>query len=667
MCGICGIIYDDDRQRVDLGVLHAMTACMSHRGPDDEGTYVAPDGGAALGHRRLAIIDPAGGKQPLLNETGGIALAANGEIYNFQTLRNELQQSGHRFATRTDSEVILHLYEEHGVDCVSQLRGMFAFALWDDTAKKLLLARDRLGQKPLFWHWDGQVLVFASSIESILKFPGITREIDPAAVDLFLAYQYIPPPRTIFKGINKLPPGNILSFENQSGNARPVVSEYWRPRMQIAEGRSIDDWCGELRERLTESVRLRLVSDVPLGAFLSGGIDSSIVTGLMAKLTNEPVKTFSIGFADRRYDETSYAADVAKHFHTDHRQQTVEPQALVGARHCPCPTVRGGDSAPPLQVLPKLVRHFGEPFGDSSVIPTFYLSEATRRHVKVALTGDGGDELFIGYPRYTAMKLARLLNSLPLVGRVAASGIWQRLPVSVEQKTLLRRLKKFSGELRLPPARRYFNWIAIFTDEQRRNLYESDFAEGVAAAFENPPDDGEIDYRHAGAFDRLLKGFESAGISDDCGAAAYADLLTYLPGDILAKVDTAAMSVGLEPRSPLLDHQFVEFVLTIPPELKLRGFTGKYLLKRAFRDMLPPQTISRRKMGFGVPISSWFRRELADYIRRVLLEPRALARKRFKSDVVRELVESHIAGRADNGYQIWNLLVLELWEREFME
>jgi len=524
---------------------------------------------------------------------------------------------------------------------------MFAFALWDDTSKKLLLARDRLGQKPLFWHWNGQVLLFGSTIESILQFPGIAREIDPAAVDLFLAYQYIPPPRTIFKGINKLPPGHLLLFGNTFGSVRPVVSEYWRPRIQIAEGRSIDDWCGELRERLTEAVRLRLVSDVPLGAFLSGGIDSSIVTGLMAKLTDEPVKTFSIGFADRRYDETSYAADVAKHFHTEHRQHTVEPQAL--------------------EVLPKLVRHFGEPFGDSSVIPTFYLSEATRRHVKVALTGDGGDELFVGYPRYKAMKLARLLRSLPLIGRAAASGIWQRLPVSVEQKTLLRRLKKFSGELRLPPARRYFNWIAIFNDEQRRNLYEPEFAEAVDAAFDTPLQCRGLNVQHADAFDFLLKSFEAAGTGDDCGATAYADLLTYLPCDILAKVDTAAMSVGLEPRSPFLDHHFVEFTLTIPPQLKLRHFTGKYLLKRAFRDMLPPQIISRNKMGFGVPISSWFRRDLADYVRRILLEPRALARKRFKPDVLRELVESHIAGRADNGYQIWNLLVLELWQREFME
>jgi len=629
MCGICGILYEGDDNRVDPALLESMSLCLKHRGPDDSGIYVSPDGKVGLGHRRLSIIDLAGGHQPMANEDGSVRIVFNGEIYNFPELRRRLIESGHRFATNSDTEVIVHLYEEHGDDCVQHLRGMFAFAIWDERRSRLLLARDRLGKKPLCWHHRDGRFIFASGIEPIVMHPGVSRAVSDAAIDLFLAYQYVPHPHTIFQDVHKLPPGHLLICEK----GRASVRRYWQPELKIDGPRSVDDWCEELRARLTDAVRMRLISDVPLGAFLSGGIDSTIVVGLMAKLMKEPVKTFSIGFADRRYDERSYARMAAERFGTDHREFVVEPDAL--------------------KTLPHLVHHFNEPFGDSSAIPTFHLARVTRDHVTVALTGDAGDELFLGYERYAATRLAALADKLGPLGGPLRARLWSRLPASVEQKTRLRKLRKFAATLAYPPAERYYRIIAIFNDEEKQELYEPEFAERVG---------------RGASLDFLAGIYDAAGTDDPVAAVAYADLSSYLPCDLLTKVDVATMSVGLEARCPFLDHEFVEFALSIPVRLKLKGMSTKHLLKRAFADLLPPEIASRGKMGFGVPISSWFRGELAPYLRGVLCGPgRRPGRGRFRPEAVRKLMEDHIAGRADNGYKLWNLLNLELWEREFVD
>ena len=627
MCGICGVLYEHEGSHVDPALLETMAACLRHRGPDGGGVFVSPSGRVGLAHRRLSIIDLAGGKQPMANEDGSLHVVFNGEIYNFPQLRERLVRSGHTFATNSDTEVILHLYEEHGPDCVKHLRGMFAFGLWDEPRRRLLLARDRLGKKPLCWHHRDGRFIFASGIEPILKHPGVGRAASPHAIDFFLTYQYVPHPLTIFEGIAKLPPGHVLVYEN----GQATVSRYWQPELKIDGGRSVDDWCEELRSRLTDAVRMRLISDVPLGAFLSGGLDSSIVVGLMAKLTAEPVKTFSIGFTNRRYDERSYARIAAERFRTDHREFIVEPDAL--------------------KTLPHLVHHFNEPFGDSSAIPTFHLARVTREHVTVALTGDAGDELFLGYPRYVATRIARTIDRLGPIGRALGSPLWQKLPASVEQKTTMRKLKKFAATLSCPPAERYYRLIAIFNDEEKQHLYEPAF----------------LEMADAGSFGFLDDLYRAAATDDPAAAVAYADLRSYLPCDLLAKVDIATMAAGLEARSPFLDHEFVEFALAIPPCLKMKGLSGKHLLKRAFADLLPPEIIHRRKMGFGVPISSWFRGELAGYVRETLCSPRTLGRGRFRPQCVTRLVEDHVAGRADNAYKIWNLLNLELWEREFID
>jgi len=628
MCGICGIVVEDAAGgAVDAAALERMSLCLHHRGPDDSGVFVSESRRAGLGHRRLSIIDLAGGRQPMANEDGSLRLVFNGEIYNFRELRAELLESGHRFSTNSDTEVILHLYEDEGEQCVARLRGMFAFGLWDEPRRRLLLARDRLGQKPLFWHQACGRFLFASAIESILQHPGVPRAANAAAIHHFLTFQYVPHPLTAFDGICKLPPGHTLVFENGKADVR----RYWAPELNIVPDRSEADWCGELRERLTEAVRLRLISDVPLGAFLSGGLDSTIIVGLMSKLMNEPVKTFSIGFNERRYDERRYARIAAERFRSDHREFLVEADAL--------------------RTLPHMVRHFGEPFGDSSAIPTFHLSRVTREHITVALTGDAGDELFFGYPRYVATRIASGLDRSRLLRGLAGLKLWQKLPASVEQKTLLRKMKKFASSVGCPPAERYYRLIAIFNDEEKQALYQPGFAEQVQTS----------------SFDLLHELYDAAGCDDPVAAVAFADLLSYLPCDLLTKVDVASMSVGLEARSPFLDHRFVEFALTIPPRLKMRGLGGKYLLKRAFADLVPPQILHRRKMGFGVPISSWFRTELSGYVREILLGPRMLARGRFRRDALERIVEQHVSGQADHGYRIWNLLNLELWEREFID
>ena len=618
-----------------------MVDVLAHRGPDGEGTYCvgaasrreggptdAPVG-VALGHRRLAIIDVAGGRQPMSNEDGSVLIVFHGEIYNFRGLRRRLEAAGHRLQTHSDTETIVHLYEDEGLDFLQHLNGMFALALWDARRRRLVLARDRLGEKPLVYRLEPGRLLFASELKSLLEVPGIHRELDPQSLDAYLTYQYVPHPRTIYRGIHKLPPAHMAVFED----GRLDVRCYWQPDWQAEEDRPAEDYARELRELMTSSVEMRLESDVPLGAFLSGGTDSTIVVGLMQQLNKEPVRTFSIGFPVAEYDETRYARIVAERQGTLHREFRVEPDAI--------------------EVLPKLVWHYDEPFADSSAVPTWYVSQVTREHVTVALTGDGGDELFAGYPRYQAVWLATYFDRLPKWLRcVLAGNFWQRLPASPRQKSLRRRWKRFTEVLGLPPLRRYLEWIAIFGAARRADLY----SDGLLASL---PGADPLEFLAARAAQSSRR--------DPVTSISLTDLTTYLPCDLMTKVDIASMAHGLETRPPFLDHRVVELAARMPLRHKFRSGRGKQVLRAAFADLLPQEIQKRPKMGFGVPLDHWFRGPLAGFAQEVLLDPRTLGRGLFRPEAVRGLVEAHLSGRFDHSYRLWALLVLELWQRRWLD
>ena len=638
MCGITGAVWTRPEKALDPQTLQSMIDVLAHRGPDGEGSYwaelrlqpgQATLPGVALGHRRLAIIDVAGGKQPMANEDGSLWLVFNGEIYNFRDLRRRLEGSGHRFKTRSDTETILHLYEDEGLEFLDHLNGMFALALWDANRRRLILARDRLGEKPLVYRLEPGRLLFASELKSLLQVPSVPRQLEPGAIDAYLTFKYVPHPQTIFRGIAKLPPGHTAIYADE----RLEVRRYWKPDFQAEDDRPARQYAEELRELLSSSVQMRLESDVPLGAFLSGGIDSTIVVGLMQKLSPEPVRTFSIGFPVPEYDETRYARLAADRFGTVHQEFRVDPDAVA--------------------VLPKLVWHYDEPFADNSAVPTWYLSQVTRQHVTVALTGDGGDELFAGYPRYQAAWLAGYFDRLPeLVRRVLAGRFWQRLPASPRQKGIRRRFKRFVEVLNQPPLRRYLEWVAVFTEGRRAELYEDDFLASL-------PDVDPFDFLAAEAARSTSR--------DPVTSLSLTDLTTYLPCDLMTKVDIASMAHGLETRPPFLDHRVVELAARMPLRHKFRLGRGKRILLEAFADLLPAEIRKRGKMGFGVPMDHWFRGPLANLTREVLLDPRTLGRGMFRPAAVQELVESHLSGRFDHSYRLWSLLVLELWQRRWVD
>jgi asparagine synthase (glutamine-hydrolysing) len=615
-----------------------MVRVLAHRGPDGEGTYHADlrrlpgrgvGCGVTLGHRRLAIIDLARGKQPMSNEDGTLWIVFNGEIYNFRELRRRLEGAGHRFGTDSDTEVILHLYEDEGLKFLDHLNGMFALALWDTQRQWLILARDRLGEKPLVYRLESGRLLFASELKSLLEVPGVPRQLDPQALDAYLTYKYVPHPGTIFQGISKLPPAHAAVYRD----GRLELWRYWTPDLQSEADRPRAQYAEELRETLTSAVRMRLESDVPLGAFLSGGIDSTIIVGLMQKLSREPVRTFTIGFPVPEYDETRYARMAAERFGTVHEEFRVEPNAV--------------------EVLPKLVWHYDEPFADNSAVPTWYLSQVTRQHVTVALTGDGGDELFAGYPRYRAAWLAAWFDRWPaLIRRLAAGRFWQWLPASPRHKSFFRRFKRFVAVLNEPPLRRYLEWVAVFTEGRRAELYSDEFLGAL-------PDVDPLEFL----------GGEAARCAgrDPVTSFSLIDLTTYLPGDLMTKVDVASMAHGLETRPPLLDHRVVELAAGMPLRHKFRFGRGKRILMEAFADLLPKGIRNRSKMGFGVPMDHWFRGPLADLTREVLLDPRTLGRGWFRPEAVRGLIEAHLSGRFDHSYRLWSLLVLELWQRRWVD
>lgn len=630
MCGIAGVVTTTpDRPIGPYGAaVRRMCDIMAHRGPDADGFW--SDDRAALGHRRLAIIDlTESGRQPMTNEDGTLWITFNGEIYNFHELRDALTAHGHVFRSQSDTEAILHAYEQWGDDCVKRLRGMFAFAIWDSRAGRLFAARDRVGKKPFFYAWDGRVLRFASELASIVADPEVPRTVDPQAIDYYLTWGYVPAPRTAFEAVRKLAPGHVLSLDANAPEAGPRTSRYWDLPYLPKRTLSFDDAKAELRVLLTESVRMRMISDVPLGAFLSGGIDSSIVVGIMAGLSDQPVKTFSIGFRDAAYNELDHARRIAEKWSTDHHEFVVEPDAL--------------------SILPMLVRHYGEPYADSSAVPTYYVSQITRQQVTVALNGDGGDEGFLGYQRYLANSLAESLQRVP--GAARGVGLMQRLiPRKAEAKSLLHRAHRFLKVGTLPEADRYAHWVGYFGAEAKRSLYRADFLRRVR------PEEPLNWYNEVTAAQPGLCAEERADLADIHG---------YLPYDLLVKVDIASMANSLEARSPLLDHHVLEFAARLPRSFKLHGRQAKWILRQAFADMLPPENVNRRKTGFGAPIGQWLRGPMKPLAEDHLLSGTSRIREYLDGDALDALTAEHMSGKADHSYRLWNLLMLDMWHREF--
>lgn len=627
MCGICGKISINNREVVDARLIHKMTEVLKHRGPDDEGIYI--NGNVGIGHRRLSIIDLSkDARQPMSNEDKSIWIVCNGEIYNFQELRKVLEKKGHIFCSRSDTEVIIHLYEELGTDCVEKLRGMFAFCIWDEKRKRLFLARDRIGQKPLNYAIKNGNIIFASEIKSILQDPEISREVDINALDSYLTYQYVPAPETMFSGINKLPPAHFLVWEN----GKIKIERYWNLNFQNKINMAEDEFCQRILDLLTEATKIRLVSDVPLGVFLSGGIDSSAIVALMSKLSSHPVKTFSIGFEEETFNELKYARKVAKIFATDHHEYIVKPEAL--------------------NILPKIIWHFNEPFADSSCIPTYYLSKMTRQEVTVALNGDGGDETFAGYERYVANKIANIYNLIPQsIRKNLFSFITAVLPESTRRKDFIKRFKRFAKANDSSRERRYARWMSIFDDDLKSNLYSEKLKNRLKG----------ID-----SWNYLLDVYRQSDANNFIDATLFVDIMTYLPGDLLVKIDISSMANSLETRSPFLDHKLMEFAASIPSNLKLKGWTTKYLLKKALTKILPKDILNRRKAGFGVPIGTWFRQELKDYAYDILLSEKSLKRGYFKKEAIKRILDEHTKGKIDHGARIWSLINFELWHQMFI-
>lgn len=618
MCGIAGFIDSNtDRSRDDVEQLIAsMCAVIRHRGPDDQGVWVGD--GVALGMRRLAIIDVAGGHQPVFNEDQTVLVVFNGEIYNYRDLQRDLRKRGHSFRADSDTEVIVHAYEEYGDDCVQHLRGMFTFALWDRRRQRLLAARDRFGKKPLNYYWDGQRLIFGSEIKSILQ-AGIPRVVNPIALDEYLAYGYVPAPRTLFERVSKVPAAHILIYED--GTIR--TKRYWEPPMAPTRQDDEPTAVERTRELLNDAVAVRLMSEVPLGAFLSGGIDSSIVVGMMSQNMSQPVKTFSIGFEEEDFSELPYARMIARHFGTDHHEFVVRPELV--------------------SVLPELVWAYDEPFADASMLPTYYVSKLAREFVTVVLTGDGGDEIFGGYVHYAReQSIARLPRAMRyLLGRGA-----MLLPDGVRGK---RRLSAMGQDL----AMRYAKANMRYPYSWRSSMYRPEL---YARIGDHDPLECQISLFHA------------LPPLDLMAQMLHVDTQMYLPDDILVKVDKASMLNSLETRAPMLDHHVVEYVWSLPPEVRTPQGQLKHLLKKIASQMLPPEILARGKRGFSIPADRWLRGELAEYAADMLLSTRAQNRGIFQPGFIRNLLSSHArSGLIRHGNMIWALLCLELWFQVYLD
>jgi asparagine synthase (glutamine-hydrolysing) len=613
MCGICGLAALDGAGPVDGRLLAAMNAALVHRGPDDEGTLL--DGPVGLAARRLSIIDVAGGHQPIANEDGTVHVVQNGEIYNYRELRDDLAARGHRFATHCDTEVLVHLYEERGPRFVEVLRGMFAVAVWDAARRRLLLARDRYGIKPLYWRAGGGTLAFASELKALLRDPGFSREVDLDALEAFLAFNSIPAPLTIFRDARKLPPGHLLTWEP---GGEPRVERYARPAPADAGAvrrEPAGELAAELRERLRDSVRAHLVADVPVGVLLSGGVDSSALAALAAESSDERVRTFSIGFEERSFNELDRARLVAQRFGTDHHELVVRPDAS--------------------ELLPRLVDAFDEPFADSSALPTYLVSQLAAEHVKVVLSGEGGDELFGGYFTYVADLLA------PRVGWAAAAArpLIERLPSSSRKVPLEYRAKRFARGARLPPLERHHAWKEIFSPEARAEL--------LAAG----------DGRRHDPLDLHRARYEETAGAEPLARLQDVDLGIYLADDLLVKTDRASMAHSLEARVPFLDPAVTDLALALPTRHKVRGLSKKRLLRRAVAPLLPREILRAPKQGFSIPAAAWLRGPLEPFAREVLSRGNDV----LDRDAMLRVLDAHVARREDLSRQLWGLLTFTLW------
>ncbi len=627
MCGIVGFVNSNSRA-ANRELLERMNACIVHRGPDEDGFFVHEN--VALAMRRLAIIDLAGGQQPIFNRDKSSVIVFNGEIYNFQEIKKDLESRGHEFYTNSDTEIIVHLYDEYGADCVQYLRGMFAFAIWDFRDQSLFLARDRVGKKPILYsHQANGDLIFGSEFTALLAHPSISREVDFEAIDSYLSYLCVPAPQTAFKQIRKLEPAHWLRWKN----GKIEMRRYWQPdfskKIKISEAEAIEETTRIVRE----ATKLRLISEVPLGAFLSGGVDSSTVVALMAQESSQPVKTFSIGFEEQDFSELKYAKRVAEHVGAEYNEFIVRPNAL--------------------EVLPTLVEHYGEPYADSSAIPTYYVAKETRKFVTVALNGDGGDESFAGYERHAAMKIAEIYHRFPEFARkLLIEKPINLFPTSELKKSRVRDAKRFLQAASLPKTERYFRWMSTFNRDAKRELYTREFSETIAA--QNP----------SSFMDKWFGAANGSGILD---ATLLTDQMTYLPNDLLVKVDIASMANSLEARSPFLDHKVIEFAASLPENLKMQRFETKSLLKKVAAKLVPKEVVYRRKMGFGVPIGNWFRGEMKDFVRGVLLSEKSLKRGIAKPEMIEKYVNEHTNGERDHTFQVWTLLMLELWFQHFID
>jgi len=627
MCGICGKVELNETE-VERVLIAEMCRMLVHRGPDDEGVYTAPQIG--LGQRRLSIIDLSSrAVAPLANEDGSIWVTFNGEIYNFQELRARMRERGHIFRTDTDTEVIVHLYEEYGVECLAYMRGMFAFALWDARRKRLFAARDRLGKKPFYYTKTAASFIFGSEIKAITVDPEVIVTPNYRAIDHYLTFQYIPSPLTAYVGIFKLPPAHFLTYDK---NGTLEIKRYWQPSLPEKTHASPVEIEQELIRLLRESVRLRLISDVPLGAFLSGGIDSATVVALMAMESDRPVKTFSIGFEEDTHNELPYARLMAERYGTEHHEFIVRPDAA--------------------QVLPLLVKHYNEPFADSSALPTYYVSKMARQYVTVALTGDGGDESFAGYDNYAQLAAWAKADVIPWPARrimgVGLSAVLDRLPYHNMMAKASRAFYMLGAQL----PERYRLHSSILKPQEKNACYTSHFKallDGHSATDKKPVSlnwNEQID-----ALDWMM-----------CH-----DQNFYLPDCLMVKTDIASMANSLEVRCPMLDYKFVEFAATIPSALKRDVSGGKSILKTSMRRLLPPEILTKRKTGFGVPLAKWFKGELADLLHGTLLDERAKKRGLFEQRFLRKMVDEQMSGRRDWSNRLWSLLFLELWFREFID
>ncbi|MCM8811738.1 MAG: asparagine synthase (glutamine-hydrolyzing) [Candidatus Omnitrophica bacterium] len=637
MCGIAGIV-DAAGGPVDKTLLRRMTSALAHRGPDAEGYYFNPAArlgsgqgqiSAAFGHRRLKVIDLDAGIQPMGSPDESLWIVFNGEIYNYKELREELIARGRSFRTKSDTEVILQAYEEQGPDCVTRFRGMFAFALWDQKRQRLMLARDRLGKKPLVYTHQNGRLIFSSQMDSLLQHPDLKSRLDAAAIHHYLTFMCVPAPRTAFEGIRKLPPAHYALYDGR----QLQITRYWNLNFHTKRKIQLDEAVCETQRLLEESVRLRLRSDVPLGVLLSGGVDSSAVVSIASRLANRRIKTFSIGFEESQFNELPHAGVVARRFNTDHREQIVRPDAS--------------------SVIPTLVRQFGEPFADSSALPTYYLAEMARREVTVVLNGDGGDEAFGGYYRQLAMRLADCYGDLPAWLRRGlldpVLGSWPDRLAFANGRMSPKRF--FQGASR-PRAERWVSWIGLFSEEEKRRLYTPFMRTQTGAE-----DSAEL----------MRLSFRGLEELDGVDAALAVDTSFYLPNDLLVKMDICSMAHGLEARSPLLDQVLLEFTASLPGRMKVPGRTLKFLLKETQKEFLPADHLNRPKQGFAIPVAQWFRDPLRQWLEGILLSDTANLHAYIRKEGIKTLVDQHTSGMKDHGHRLWALLMLELWLQQFID